>query len=121
MRSLGAVPRFFQRTIKLSSLGRTLALALIAVCCVVHVACTSCGGPGTQVTGGQDQTGGGNDQSETAISVQGYGDQQTITVTYNDGTGNNGKIVYTPTQRTVFSGASHSRPVDFIGARSREP
>ncbi len=98
--------RSFAQTINLSYVKRTLALALVALFCVVHSACTSCGGPGTQVTGGQDQTGGGNDQSETAISVQGYGDKQVITVTYNDGTGNTGKIVYTPTQRTVFSGAS---------------
>src|SRR5258708_12446067 len=104
--SFRAFSRSFARTINLSYVKRTLALALVALFCAVHSACTSCGGPGTQVTGGQDQTGGGNDQSETAISVQGYGDKQVITVTYNDGTGNTGKIVYTPTQRTVFSGAS---------------
>jgi hypothetical protein len=97
---LGALSRFLQQTIQLKYAGRSLALALVALFCGVHIAC-SCGGPGTQVTGGKDQTGGGNDQSETAISVQGYGDKQTITVTYNDGTGNDGKIVYTPTQRTA--------------------
>jgi hypothetical protein len=80
-------------------------MVLVALSCGVHVACTSCGGPGTPVTGGQGQTGGA-EQSETAISVQGYGNNHVITVTYNDGTGNGGKIVYTPTQRTVYAGAS---------------
>lgn len=102
----GALSRCLQETIKLKYVERTLALSLVALFCGVYVACTSCGGPGTPVTGGQGPTGGGNDQSETAISAQGYGNNQVITVTYNDETGNAGKIVYTPTQRTVYAGAS---------------
>ena len=103
--SRGALSCFLVNTIKIKCLERTLALTLVALLCAVYVACTSCGGPGTPVTGGPGPTSGANDQSETAISVQGYG-RQVITVTYNDGTGNDGKIVYTPTQRTVFAGAS---------------
>jgi len=104
-RFLGAIWHLLQGTIKLKRAQRTLGLAVVALFCGVHIGCTSCGGPGTPVTGGQDQTGGA-EQSETAISVQGYGDSRVITVTYNDATGNAGKIVYTATQRTVYAGAS---------------
>ena len=107
--SRGALSCFLVNTIKIKCLERTLALTLVALLCAVYVACTSCGGPGTPVTGGPGPTSGANDQSETAISVQGYG-RQVITVTYNDGTGNDGKIVYTPTQRTVFGVGSS--PID---------
>ena len=101
----GAFVSLLEASSKQKNFLRILALLLVTCLCALFSACTSCGGPGNPVTGGKDGTDGA-EQSETAISVQGYGDHPVITVSYNDSTGNAGKIVYTSTQRTVYSGAS---------------
>jgi hypothetical protein len=101
--SLWVVVRLLPTT-PAKQLQRGMMLAIAALLCGVHVAC-SCDRPGDPVTGKDEQTSAA-EQSETAMSVQGLGDQRVITVSYNDTSGNNGKIVYTPTQRTVFAGAS---------------
>ena len=75
-----------------------LAFALLlAGCATTSVPAT--GEPGQGTTGGSEQ-------SETAVNVSDFGGQQVITVAYNDGTGNDNKILYTATTREVRKGAS---------------
>jgi hypothetical protein len=47
-----------------------------------------------------------DDQNETSVAVSNFGTSAIATMTYNDGTGNSGKIVYTQTTRQVYPGAS---------------
>jgi hypothetical protein len=88
-----------------SALLKALAIGVVFYIVLLSTGCTGCSSKGNPVTGTDGPTSGAG-QSETAISVQGYGDNTIITVTYNDETGNGPKIVYTSTQRTVYSGAS---------------
>lgn len=66
---------------------------------ILQVACTGCSTAGTPVTSGL-----GPGQSETAVAARDGG--SVITITYNDDSNNSGKIVYTSSNRTVYSGAS---------------
>lgn len=73
--------------------GGVLLLAL------VHAGCNGCSTPSNSVTSGS-----GPGQSETAVAARDGG--SVITITYNDDSNNDGKIVYTSSNRTVYSGAT---------------
>ena len=81
---------------------KIVGLSLSFVLCSLYAGCAT---KGTPVTGNDSQTSGAG-QSETAVSTQGSANKSVITVTYNDETGNGSNIVFTPTTRTVYAGAS---------------
>ena len=63
---------------------------------------TGCAQPGTSITGNQKDS---RTQSETAAATS-YAGRNAMVLTYNDETGTESTIQYTPTTRKVLPGAS---------------